>query len=205
MWNPVIVVVRFALGALVLLSLPGVTCGPASPDPCELDRLGCSDPEGPDDFYLASCPGDVSGPLEVEVGTGEESFEAFASGAGPVVHYGPQGGQHVFMGFRVKNARLDLSPLLKFRFYLGQGGEACVVPAGGATAIPACAVTLGSRELTLGATGFALHTNAAGEVEEAGWIVFVSVPDTTLPGLIAVSVEDPCRRVGAAFQAWTRY
>lgn len=205
MWHPLSVVVRCALGALVLSSIPGMTCGPSGPDPCELDRLGCVDPETPVAFYLDSCPPDVTGSLEVEVGTGEERFEPLAAGAGPVVHYGTQGGQHVFMAFRVKNARLDLSPLLKFRFYLGQGGEACAPPTAEGTTLPTCDTILGQRELVLGGTGFELHTNASGEVEEAGWIVFVSVPDPSLPGLISVSVEDPCRRTGAAYQAWTRY
>lgn len=205
MWHPLSVVVRCALGALVLLSIPGMTCGPSDPDPCELDRLGCVDPETPEAFYLDSCPPDVTGALEVEVGTGEERFEPFAAGAGPVVHYGTQGGQHVFMAFRVKNARLDLSPLLKFHFYLGQGGDACAPPTAGEPATATCNVTLGQRELVLGGTGFELHTNASGEVEEAGWIVFVSVPDPTVSGLIVVSVEDPCRRMGTAYQAWTRY
>src|SRR5262245_44907839 len=119
-----------ALTALAALST-GATCGPdPAPSPCELDRLGCEDPEPLDDFYLASCPSDVSGALEVEVGSGETSFAGFATGQGPLVHFGPQGGQHVFMGFRVANARLDVSPLLKLRFYLGQG-EGCVPPGDG--------------------------------------------------------------------------
>lgn len=205
MWLPLRSVLRCVLGALVLVSIPGMTCGPSDPDPCELDRLGCVDPETPEQFYLETCPADVTGALEVEVGTGEERFEPLTAGAGPVVHFGAQGGQHVFMGFRVKNARLDVSPLLKLRFFLGQGGEGCVPPTDGVTPPPSCAVTLGQRELVLGGTGFELHDNAAGDVEEAGWIVFVSVPDPTVAGMIALTVEDPCRRTGAAYHAWTSY
>ena len=194
---------RCLIAGLVVLSplLAGMTCGPTDPSPCELDRVGC---EAPDEtnFYLASCPAEMSGPLEVEVGTGESSFSAFQQGAGPVVHTGPQGGQHVFMGVRVTNANVAVSPLLKLRFYLGQG-EGCVAPAAGATEIPTCAVTLGQRELVLGSTGFELHLNAAGEVEESGLVVFVSVPSSALASLVAVTVEDQCRRTGAGFQAWT--
>ncbi len=197
---------RSFLSVLAVLALSfaltGMTCGPVDPSPCELDRLGCVDPEPNGDFYLASCPAEMSGPLEVEVGTGESSFSAFQQGAGPVVHTGPQGGQHVFMGVRVTNANVAVSPLLKLRFYLGQG-EGCVAPAAGATEIPTCAVTLGQRELVLGSTGFELHLNAAGEVEESGLVVFVSVPSSALASLVAVTVEDQCRRTGAGFQAWT--
>jgi hypothetical protein len=190
-------------GAL-LVTLPGTVCNPdPGPSPCELDRLGCVDPEPSGDFYLASCPSELGGALAVEVGTGEAGFEAFAPGAGPFVHFGPQGGQHVFMGFRVLNARLDVSPRLRLRFYLGQG-EGCLPPASG-TALPACAVTLGERELVLGGTGFTLRADAAGAVEEYGLVVFVAVPDRSLPGLVALSVEDQCRRSGADFQIWTRY
>jgi len=188
-------------GVPLLMSLSGMTCGPSDPDPCELDRLGCESPEDPD-FYLASCPTDLTDPLEVEVGTGETSFSAFADGAGPVVHYGPQGGQHVFLGLRVTNPRLDLSPKLKVTFYLGQGPD-CAPPATGEVA--SCAMRLGTRTLILGAPGFELIINGEGDVEEAGLIVFVEAPSREVPSLITVTVEDPCRRIGSAYQTWTRY
>src|SRR5689334_14085613 len=85
-------------------ALSGATCGPdPGPSACELDRLGCEDPEPSDDFYLDSCPSDVSGPLIVEAGSGEAAFAPFDAGQGPHVNYGPQGGQHVFMAVRVTN------------------------------------------------------------------------------------------------------
>ncbi len=192
---------RFLVACLVSLSpaLVGMTCGPSDPSPCELDRVGC---EAPDEtnFYLASCPDDVTGALEVEIGSGETSFGAFADGAGPFVHHGPQGGQHVFMAVRVNNARLDVSPRLKLTFYLGQGD--CV---DSGEAGPSCPVKLGARTLVLGGTGYTVHTNAAGAVEESGLVVFVEIPDSTLPGLVAVTVEDQCRRAGEASQTWTTY
>ncbi len=189
------------LGLPLLLSLFGMTCGPSDPDPCELDRLGCEPTEDPD-FYLASCPAEVTGPLEVQVGTGESDFTAFAEGAGPVVHYGPQGGQHVFLGLRVNNARLDLSPKLKVTFYVGQGAD-CAPPADGEEA--ACTVRLGTRTLILGAPGFEPNVNTEGDVEESGLVVFVEAPSREVPSLVGVTVEDPCRRKGSAYQAWTRY
>lgn len=195
------------LAAFAMVST-GTICNPdPGPDPCELDRLGCEDP-GPSDpagFYLESCPAEIEGALEVVAGSGEIAFESFAEGAGPIVHFGPQGGQHVFMGFRVDNARVDVSPRLRVSFYLGQG-EGCAPPSDPAsTAIPTCAVTLGKRDVVLGGTGFELRHNAEGQVEEYGLVVFVDVPSSDLAGLVAVSVEDQCRRKGAAFQAWTRY
>lgn len=182
----------------------GGGCGPVEPTPCELDRLGCDPTEDPD-FYLASCPSDVTGDLEVEVGTGESSFEAFGDGGGPIVHYGPQGGQHVFLGARVKNARLDVSPKLKFTFYVGEG-EGCAPPQSGEDGEdPACQRRLGGRSIVFGAPGFEVRKNASGEVEEYGLVVFVDVPSGSLPALVSVTVEDPCRRAGSAHQAWTRF
>ena len=179
-------------------------CGPTDPTPCELDRLGCDPTEDPD-FYLASCPTDVMGELEVEVGTGESSFEPFSEGGGPIVHYGPQGGQHVFLGARVKNARLDVSPKLKFTFYVGEG-EGCAPPQSGEDGEePACARRLGGRSIVFGAPGFEVRKNANGEVEEYGLVVFVDVPATVVAALVSVTVEDPCRRKGAAHQVWTRF
>lgn len=179
----------------------GGGCGPVEPSPCELDRLGCDPTEDPD-FYLASCPSEVSGALEVEVGTGESSFEAFSEGGGPVVHYGPQGGQHVFLGARVKNARLDVSPKLKFTFYVGEG-EDCQAPEGSED--PTCVRRLGGRSIVFGAPGFEVRKNANGEVEEYGLVIFVDVPSQVSPALVSVTVEDPCRRKGAAYQEWTRF
>jgi len=193
------------LGAVAgVLALSGMTCGPTDPSPCELDRFGCEEPEPIGDFYLASCPDDVSGPLDVAVGTGESKFTAFTAGAGPVVNYGPQGGQHVFMGVHVANARIDISPRMKLRFYLGQGAG-CGPPVEPDGAIPTCAVALGQRQLELGSPGFELHTNAAGQVEEYGLVVFVGVPATDVPSLVAVTVEDQCHRIGTSYQPWTVY
>lgn len=191
-------------GGLALLGLPGLTCGPSTPSPCESDRFGCGD-TNPDagDFYLASCPAELGPGLEVEVGTGEESFVSFPDQQGPEIHYGPQGGQHVFVGLRVKNARLDLSPLLKFNFYIGQG-EGCGAPETG-DELPVCTTTLGLRELVLGGPGFEMTPNAEGVIEMSGLVVFVSVPLADGgPKLVAMRVEDPCHRHSADFQVWTR-
>lgn len=195
--------VRALASGAALVTLSGMTCGPVDPSPCELDRLGCDDPEPSDDFYLASCPAEMSGTLEVEVGTGESNFSAFQPSTGPVVHTGPQGGQHVFMGVHVKNANLAVSPLLRMHFYLGQG-EGCTAVAG-STTLPECPVSLGQRKLELGSTGFEMHLDANGEVAESGLVVFVDPPSQTLPTLVAVTVEDQCRRTGASFQTWTVY
>jgi hypothetical protein len=192
------------VGGLALATLPGLTCGPSTPSPCEVDRFGCGDTSpDPGDFYLASCPADLGPPLEVEVGTGEETFVSFGDLQGPEVHYGPQGGQHVFIGLRVKNARLDVSPLLKFNFYIGQG-EGCDPPASG-DELPTCTTTLGLRELILGGTGFEMTPDANGAIEVAGLVVFVSVPMADGgPKLVGMRVEDPCHRHSADFQVWTR-
>jgi hypothetical protein len=172
----------------------GTVCGPGGPSACELDRLGCDEPEVTE-FYLASCPADVTGPLEVEIGSGESGFAALDEGGpGPEIHYGAQGGQHIFLGFKVGNARLDVSPLVRARFYFGEGE--CVPPTTDEEA--SCTRTLGQRELTLGSPGFEVHTNMEGDIEEFGLLLFSDYP-TGDPGIVSVVVEDPCMRKGVAF------
>lgn len=196
---------------LILLFVPVCSASLCSPDsgtdPCELDRLGCEDPPPgthPPEFYLDDCPEDVTGPLELVIGSGEAAFTALAGGQGPFVHFGPQGGQHVFMGFQVLNARLDASPLMSISFFLGQG-SGCEEPPDQVGTLPSCEVTIGKRDLLLGGPGFELRTNPQGDVEESGIVVFVDVPDPELTGMVTMIVEDQCRRVGAVYHRWTDY
>jgi hypothetical protein len=183
-------------------------CSPdPGPDPCELDRLGCEDPPeptNPDDFYLDTCPSELAGPLDVVVGSGERQFAPFTEAGGPTIHFGPQGGQHVFMALQVRNARLDASPRLRISYYLGQG-DGCAPPSADLVTAASCPTTLGRRNLTLGGPGFELRTGTDGSVEEYGIVVFVEVPNGDLDGLIALTVEDQCRRSGVVTHVWTEY
>ncbi len=60
-------------------------------------------------IFLAACGGDPEPPGEilVELGTGEVAFEALRDGTTLPLVAGPQGGHHVWLGFRVTGARSE--------------------------------------------------------------------------------------------------
>ncbi|MFO7567599.1 MAG: hypothetical protein R6X02_33455 [Enhygromyxa sp.] len=76
--------------------------------PCEDDISGCSD--DPSDFTEdPSCT--LDGELELELGEGELEFSPLGPQELPEIHYGLQGGQHVWMAVRVKNPDLERKQL----------------------------------------------------------------------------------------------
>lgn len=188
--------VTWAMTALSTGGCGSNGCGPVTPDPCEQDRLGCDDPEDTEFPIRTDC--DLSEPLVVTLGEGEESFHALAKpGDQPTVHYGIQGGQHTFLGFRVENPALDLYDRLRVTFWVAQGPTCAAGEPSGA--VPAsCDATLGIRAVVLGAPPDALQVVAGGAVEESGLLVFLSSPDFAQRTVVAVEVEDPCGRVGSA-------
>ncbi|MFO0744255.1 MAG: hypothetical protein U1F43_01085 [Myxococcota bacterium] len=188
------------LAATALVSGGGI-CGPdPGPNPCDTDRLGCDD--GPTDWTVQQCPG-VDEPLEVELAHGEDgAFHEVAPNDTPLVHYGLQGGQHVFLGVRVPNARLDVYGKLRVTFWMGMG-EGCTLPATPSDVPPpACTTVLGRRQVILGART-PLHTDADGAVQELGILMFLTQgPPLGAPVAVAAQVEDPCGRVGMAGLAY---
>lgn len=175
------------------------SCGPGVPDPCEQDRLGCEDPT--ELQHIDGCP-DTS-PLSVTVGDGENGFVALAPGTGPTMHYGFQGGQHYFLGFRVANASLDLYDQLKVTLWVGQG-EACGLGAHPTGVLPeGCEHDLGYRELVIGSAEQPLNV-VDGAVEESGLLLVVDYPWSGMSTVVAVEVEDPCGRTGATSVSWTQ-
>jgi hypothetical protein len=100
--------------ALVLLLLPLVGCpwllrndeGGEGP-PCEDDVVGCSN----DTSFMEDPECTLTGELELEIGEGEDQFSPLAPGQLPELHYGIQGGQHVWMAVRVKNPDLERKQL----------------------------------------------------------------------------------------------
>jgi len=194
----------WGISALTALALALAGCpflGPdPGPSPCDLDRLGC---EGdPTNFpYLDDCPG-VSGPLEVAIGHGERSYRALAAGAGPEIHFGPQGGQHVFLGFRVDNAALELYDRLRVTYWVAQG-ERCEAGQPLAKIPDACDEGLGIRQMVVGGSGFELRLDGDGAVEEYGALVFVEYPRLGARTVVTAEVEDPCGRVGVASHTYT--
>jgi hypothetical protein len=92
--------VKAGWGALELLALMqgGCTSAPPGSDPCQLDTLSCRG--GASAFELDDdCPDPA--PLAVELGDGQEAFRSLAEQQSPELHYGTQGGQHVFLAIRV--------------------------------------------------------------------------------------------------------
>jgi hypothetical protein len=49
----------------------------------------------------------LDGSLDVELGDGSDGFRELADGESPVVHHGPQGGTHMWLGVRIGNLALD--------------------------------------------------------------------------------------------------
>lgn len=183
----------------VALATGGGICAPdPGPNPCETDRLGCDD--GPTDWSTKTCP-DVSGALEVHLAHGDDgTFHEVGEGSVPEVHYGIQGGQHVFLGVRVPNARLDVYDRLRVTFWMGQGAD-CALPGEPTADVPAtCPTSLGRRQVVLGGDGSsALRTAADGAVEELAILMFLMMPPTPgVPAVVAVQVEDPCGRTAMA-------
>lgn len=100
------------VGAAVLtLALTGCPIGP-DPEP---------DPNPPviDDFDRLERDPDckLTGNLELELveGNGPFEFKSLASGQGPTVHHGPQGGTHLEVGVRVANPASEF-PGLQLKF-----------------------------------------------------------------------------------------
>ena len=182
-------------------------CGGEQADPCELDVLACQ--ANLYDFALdPDC--DLEGELTIEVGEGELGYLELEPDQLPEVHYGSQGGQHVFMGMRVSNAALDRYDKLLVRFgaYTEcQIGEACYNSQQGdflcseSSADPdsgVCEFTLGERTAVLGSAK-TLRVVEDGVVEEYGLIVVLdSWPVWAGQGVLRVVVLDPCEQQGIA-------
>ncbi len=192
------------LGLLLLLSLApsqvAMMCGPGYPDPCEDDALGCDD--GLDDFALdPAC--ELQGALEVEVGTGSgEGFEAFAAAAGPKVHFGDQGGQHIFLSVRVGGVDLDRYEVLKLGIELR--GETTPWEVEDDKGCPwrshliddgTCDTLFGERELVLGVKK-SMATDTAGRVVADDLLIVLAYwpPESELS--LTVSALDPCGQEG---------
>ena len=164
-------------------------CAPDPPsDPCEMDPLGC---EGPDQLPVdPACT--LEGPLEVAVGQGEDTFELLTSGDTIDLHYGGQGGQHAFLGVRVRNPAVDF-PGLQIHFSVIAGP--CDLDA-------ACAwQTYASRMLVV--TDPSLFTMKGAAIETTGYVVvFEGDPEWSIETagwtrvVVRAIVKDRCGRVG---------
>lgn len=100
-----------SLALVLLLSLGGCWLFDRDDDdgpPCESDIAGCSDDTS---TFMEDPSCTLTGELELELGEGELEFSPLATGQLPELHYGIQGGQHVWMAIRVKNPDLERKQL----------------------------------------------------------------------------------------------
>jgi hypothetical protein len=161
--------------------------GGAAGDPCDVDRFACEDGE----FALdPSCT--LDGALEVALGQGVEAYAPLHTSESPVVHTGPQGGQHLALGVRVANPELSRYDRVRVTFAL-YPEDACA-PAD-EPPMPCAGATLGSRVAVPGS-----HlplTVEDGAIEEYGMIL-VLAGAWQQPLVLDAFVEDPCGRTGRA-------
>lgn len=98
---------RLALSSLLVGFINFDACG-EDPVSCEDDVLGCEDDV---EFALdPSCSeAEMTGEIELVVGNGdgEGGFRALASNELPDIHYGSQGGMHMWTGVQIRNPNLD--------------------------------------------------------------------------------------------------
>lgn len=171
--------------ALASLGLAVPACphpAPSDGPPCEDDVTGCSDDTSK---FVEDPTCELSGPLEVVLGQGFESFEPLAAGETPELYSGFQGGQHVFLGVRVVNADLE-RPLLKVRVSMDYCETDCEDPASWRTD--------NVREIVADST--TLTTTDEGWYELHSMLVQVFNWRFAANTRIEMLVTDPCSRQG---------
>ncbi len=179
--------VAAAVAVLTGLAGLGLTCGPGE-DPCDDDRLGCAAAQ--DSFDYIACP--ELGPLTVTLGAGQNSFRTVSEASPPEIEFGFQGGQHVFLGFRVGDVQLDLDPKIRVTMWLAEG-EDCS-PGAPTNEVPIGCQSLGIRQVVMGGR---VPLQVAGDVvEESGLLLFVDPPSRGRH-VVSVEVEDVCGRLAS--------
>ena len=160
-------------------------------DVCDVDPAGCEFSGG---FRVdPSCT--LTGTLQVEIGQGEQAYEALSDGEKPVVYHGPQGGSHVFGGLRVTNPAVDF-PRLRAEFRVDDDvPERCDVPD------PCPPGKVARRRVDLGPD---LNVGAGGAVEEAGIVLFLDPYNLSDSGVITLDVQDACDRRGRVEHTYGR-
>ncbi|MEE2779391.1 MAG: hypothetical protein VYE15_02630 [Myxococcota bacterium] len=159
---------------------------------------------------------ELTGELDVEIGTGELVFESITEGHRFHVVYGPQGGSHVFGALRLNNPALEF-PRLEVVFQL-LDDDACIemeergdfyrsAEGDSHWEFPAWAYTEEerARDCWPVVAGFRhglirepWQINSDGGVEAAGIFVFHRYYGGGGANRARLSVRDPCGRVGTA-------
>lgn len=183
------------LAFVATTQLTGFFCvrEPEDPEPCEMDPLGCVPPE-----ELELDPDCTrADPLVVHLGQGESTYAPLISGPAEV-HYGFQGGQHLFLGVAVDNPELD-SPGLEITFSI-RGSLECPLEA----AAGECTEWFQFGKRTLVVADPSLWAVSGGTLVTSGYLVVLDEDPTWWAyerwGRVDVQadVRDACDRKGSA-------
>jgi hypothetical protein len=150
--------------------------------PCEDDISGCSDNTS---NFMEDPACSLTGELEIELGQGELEFSPLAPGELPEIHYGLQGGQHVWMAVRVKNPDLERKQL-KIRIKADYCNSGCDEPGNW--------VTDNLRELVADET--TLQVTSQNWFEQTRMLVTIFGWVDASERRIEMLVTDPCGRQG---------
>ena len=156
---------------------------------CEGDDNSCAD-----DSTLVEDPTcELTDALEIEIGEGQDVYSPLAAGELPEVYNGFQGGQHVWLGVRVKNPDLDHSAL-QIAISLSDCETECVNPQSWSLDNDRT-IVVGSRSMTLTEQGW---------FEEEGLLVTLDNWGKANHRRVEIVVTDPCGRQGTAIATdWT--
>ncbi|MBX7078315.1 MAG: hypothetical protein K1X88_03940 [Nannocystaceae bacterium] len=157
-------------------------------------------------LWLAACPADEShevlpggafqhdpacmldAPLAIEIGDGTLGFGALDPGEGPMVHFGSQGGQHMFVGVRIAGLALDRYDrvLVEAGWYEREQCPTLGVP---------CSGEVSSDEVWVLGDVAPLHPVGADTIEQDGMRLYLEYGGEIV---LQVRAEDPCGQQGLA-------
>jgi hypothetical protein len=177
----------FAFPLLALLGGSLVGCpwldGPDDTGPpCQDDVNGCG-ADGGEFVEDPTC--ELTGELELELGQGEDSYAVLEPGEMPEIFNGFQGGQHVWLGVRVKNPDFE-RPSLKINVTLSDCEVDCENPVNWPTD-NARELVVGSRTITITDEGW---------FEQASILVTLGDWSIATHRRVELLVTDPCGRQG---------
>jgi hypothetical protein len=152
--------------------------------PCQDDVNGCG-ADGGEFVEDPTC--ELTGELELEIGEGEDSYTPLAAGEMPEIFNGFQGGQHVWMGVRLKNPDLE-RPSLKINVTLSDCETDCEDPANW--------LPDNVRELVVGSR--TIEVTDEGWFEQASILVTLGDWSSATHRRVEMLVTDPCSRQGLA-------
>jgi hypothetical protein len=185
-----ILAMRSAKLALPLLALLGgalVGCpwfdGPDDTGPPCQDDVNACGADGGEFVEDPTC--ELTGELELELGQGEDSYAVLEAGEMPEIFNGFQGGQHVWLGVRVKNPDLE-RPSLKINVTLSD----CELDCEDLVEWP----TDNARELVVGSRTITI--TGEGWFEQASILVTLGDWSIATHRRVEIVVTDPCGRQG---------